>query len=164
MTVVLASVAFWAAVNFKLAGDDGTVETVKFRARFKRLPTKQREAVDQRLDANTLRDDVRELLEKRLEDPKAKLSKRQRARIAALLDAEPIDNDELLSMLLVDWDLRDKRGESIPFTEANLAECCAEWDGLEEALVIAFREARNIVASADAVEKNSDAPSATTSD
>lgn len=57
MTVVLASVAYWAPVTLNLVGDDGKPEVVPFRARFKRLKTSERKQLDQELMGKTLTDE-----------------------------------------------------------------------------------------------------------
>lgn len=57
MTVVLASIAYWAPVTLNLVGDDGKPEVVPFRARFKRLKTSERKQLDQELMGKTLTDE-----------------------------------------------------------------------------------------------------------
>lgn len=49
MTVVLASVAYWAHVEVPFVGDEGKPEVLKFRARYKRLKTSERKKLDEEL-------------------------------------------------------------------------------------------------------------------
>ena len=46
MSVVLASVAFWASAQLILVGDLGKPEVVDFKARFKRLKTSERKQLE----------------------------------------------------------------------------------------------------------------------
>lgn len=57
MTVVLASVAYWAPVTLNLSGDDGKPEVVAFRARFKRLKTSERKQLGEDLNSKVLTDE-----------------------------------------------------------------------------------------------------------
>ncbi|MBX9831977.1 MAG: hypothetical protein K2X78_02910 [Burkholderiaceae bacterium] len=127
MSVVLASVAFWANAQLALAGDLGAPEIVKFKARFKRLKTSERKQLD------------------------------------ADLEAQKINDKEFLDRVLVDWELKDKAGEPVIYTERQREELVEDWDGLEEALVQAYFEHMRKVREALEVAKNSELPSATTS-
>ena len=156
MAVVLASVAFWAPVVLSLAGDDGVVEQVKFRARYKRLSKTERRALDLRLMASNLTQSMREAMQKRMDDPSTR--EKERKELKAQLDAEPATDQDYLDELLVDWDLKGKDGERIDYTPTIRAELIDAWDGLEEALVLGHVNAMH--ATREAV-KNSGAPSAT---
>ena len=156
MAVVLASVAFWAPVVFSLAGDDGVVEQVKFRARYKRLSKTERHALDLRLMAAARPETMTEAMRKRMEDPATK--EKERKDLKAKLDAEPATDQDYLDALLVDWELKGKDGERIDYTPTIRAELIDAWDGLEEALVLGHVNAMH--ATREAV-KNSGAPSAT---
>lgn len=126
MSVVLASVAFWAAAQLILVGDLGKPETVEFKARFKRLKTSERKQLE-----------------------------------ADLADKK-ITDKEFLDRLLVDWDLKDKAGEPVLYTEKQREELVEDWDGFEAALVQAYFENGRKAREAAEVAKNSELPSATT--
>ena len=126
MSVVLASVAFWAAARLTLVGDLGNPEIVHFKARFKRLKTSERKQLE-----------------------------------AGLTDKK-ITDKEFLDRLLVDWELKDKAGNSVPYTEQQRAELVEDWDGFEAALVEAYFENGRKAREAVEVAKNSEPPSATT--
>lgn len=163
MTVVLASVAFWAPFSLTLPGDDGKPELIEGRARFKRLKTSESSALARRMRANNLLPEVRKAIRKDLDDPKANFRDKERETIEADLEADPISDAEFLRDILVDWDLKDTRGEPIAYTPATRDELCEDWDGLEAALVRGYLKAREVAANPKAVEKNSGGPSATTS-
>jgi hypothetical protein len=126
MSVVLASVAFWASAQLILVGDLGKPEIVEFKARFKRLKTSERKQLE-----------------------------------ADLADKK-ISDKEFLDRLLVDWDLKDKAGNSVPYTERQREELVEDWDGFEAALVQAYFENGRKAREAAEVAKNSELPSATT--
>ena len=126
MSVVLASVAFWAAGQLILVGDLGKPEIVDFKARFKRLKTSERKQLE-----------------------------------AGLADKK-ITDKEFLDRLLVDWELKDKAGNSVPYTEQQRAELVEDWDGFEAALAEAYFDNGRKAREAVEVAKNSEPPSATT--
>lgn len=126
MSVVLASVAFWAGAQLILVGDLGKPEFVDFKARFKRLKTSERKQLE-----------------------------------ADLADKK-ITDKEFLDRLLVDWDLKDKAGNSVPYTERQREELVEDWDGFEAALVQAYFDNGRKAREAAEVAKNSELPSATT--
>ena len=159
--VVLASVAFWAPFSYTIVGDDAQPETVKGRARFKRLKTSERASLDARLAANRMDAGARKAVRARLDDPENKMTRKVRAQMEANLAAEPIDNDEFLEQMLVDLDLKDKRNEVILYTPAKLAELCEDWDGFDKALVESYFDAQRQALDPKAVEKNSGEPSGT---
>ncbi len=159
MAVVLASIAFWAPVVLMLPGDDDKAVEIKFRARYKRLPKSEREALDMRSIANNITPEARKVLEDRANDPKAR--SKDKANLLAQLAAEPITDEEYLDVVLVDWDLKDKDGEPIHFTPASRAEQVEALDGLEAALIWGYVNARRAATDAGAVAKNSGKPSGT---
>jgi len=126
MSVVLASVAFWAGAQLILVGDLGKPEIVDFKARFKRLKTSERKQ-----------------LESDLADKK-------------------ITDKEFLDRLLVDWDLKDKSGNAVIYSEKQREELVEDWDGFEAALVQAYFDNGRKAREAAEVAKNSELPSATT--
>ena len=126
MSVVLASVAFWAAARLTLVGDLGNPEIVHFKARFKRLKTSERKQLE-----------------------------------AGLADKK-ITDKEFLDRLLVDWELKDKAGNAVPYTERQREELVEDWDGFEAALVQAYFDNGRKAREAAEVAKNSELPSATT--
>ncbi|HRP19406.1 MAG TPA: hypothetical protein PK925_02155 [Alicycliphilus sp.] len=161
MTVVLASVAFWAPVTYRLIGDDGKPEIVQGRARYKRLKTSERRALDRRLRANHLTPDVRAGIRAQLDAPDSKFTARERREIEADLAAEPINDEQFLQALLVDWEFKDKTGTVITYTPAMCAQLCEEWDGFEAALARGYMDAQKSLNDTREQEKNSDAPSGT---
>src|SRR5450830_568249 len=56
MSVVLASIAFWANGHLDLIGDFGKTETIKFKARFKRLKSSEQKNLAERLTAGSIND------------------------------------------------------------------------------------------------------------
>lgn len=126
MSVVLASVAFWASAQLILVGDLGKPEVVDFKARFKRLKTSERKQLE-----------------------------------ADLADKK-ITDKEFLDRLLVDWDLKDKTGTAVIYSEKQREELVEDWDGFEAALVQAYFDNGRKAREAAEVAKNSELPSATT--
>jgi hypothetical protein len=163
MTVVLASAAFWAPFTYRLIGDGGQPETVQGRARYRRLKASERKAIDRRIRAGSLTPDVRAGIRQQLdEDTGAQRFKgREREEILLDLAAEPLTDAEFLAETLLDWELRDQEGHPVPYSRDVLAQLCEEWDGLEGALVRGYTDAQKAALDAQAVEKNSAAPSGT---
>ena len=126
MSVVLASVAFWADAQLILVGDLGKPEIVDFKARFKRLKTSERKQLE------------------------------------ADLTDKKITDKEFLDRVLVDWDLKDKAGSTVIYSEKQREELVEDWDGFEAALVQAYFENGRKAREAAEVAKNSELPSATT--
>lgn len=164
MTVVLASVAFWAHAKLILPGDLGEKVEVPFKVRFKRLKTSERRLLNMRLAAN--RKSELEVVEALGEEKKLPNEWRQRlqeattpAAVKALVDDFRIDDESFLDLLLVDWEVRDLRGEAVHFTPASRAELFEEWEGMEAATVVAYFDAFK---DPKAGAKNSGEPSATT--
>ena len=161
MAVVLASAAFWAPVSYKLVGDDGEPSIVSFRARYKRLKTSERRALDRRLRANRLTPDLRVAIRKQLDDQDSVFTPRERTEIEADLAAEPISDEQFLAATLVDWDFKDKTGQAIMYAPAAVRELCEDWDGFEAALVRGYTDAQQALLKPQEQEKNSEGPSAT---
>lgn len=162
MAVILASCAFWAPVKFVIPGDDAKPEIINFKARFKRLSRKDRKKLEQRALANSMTPEVRKILSERLSNPEHRHTAKDREEIQNRIDANPIDDEEFLKEVLVDWDLKDKQGKAVVFSLAALEELADDWDGIAPALVNAYFDARRTATSPEAVQKNSDEPSATT--
>ncbi len=162
MTVVLASVAFWAPVEIHVPGDNGQVETITTRGRYKRLKKSERIDLHRRIRCNTMLPNHRELLRKGLEEKTLPLNDHERAEIEADVATKFISEAEILSCVLVDWELRDHKGEAIPYTPANLAEQSEAVDGLEAAFVRAYLKSLSAADQAGQIEKNSGKQSATT--
>lgn len=161
MTVILSSVAFWAPVTFIRVGDDLQPEKVTFRARFKRLKKSERVALDHRIAAAGLLPQTRQLMQEKIDSPDTEEHTRDflRARLAAT----PTNDAELLNEVLVDWDLKDHRGDFVPYTPAIRAELEEDLDGLEGCMAAAFMKAMGVIFDPAEQEKNSAAQSATTS-
>ena len=62
----------------------------------------------------------------------------------------------------MDWELKDKAGNAVPYTERQREELVEDWDGFEAALVEAYFENGRKAREAAEVAKNSEPPSATT--
>ena len=159
MTVLLASVAFWAPVTYRLLGDDGQPEEIKGRARYKRLKTTERKELDRRLAAGRMDERARERLKAQLQ--LSHLTADDREEIQAQLAAVPANDKDFLDAVLVDWELTDLTRNRIPYTLATRAEVVEEWDGIEGALVTAYFDAGRKARQATEIAKNSEAPSAT---
>ena len=161
MSVILASVAFWTAVTFARVGDDGQPEVLKFRARYKRLKKSERVALDNSVAAWGLTAEIREAIQKQIDNPATHAS--QREQLQARLAAKAMTDAELLNDLLVDWELKDHQGQIVAYTPATRAEQEELLDGFEGSLVKAYFDAINKPLTAEDVEKNSEAQSVTTS-
>lgn len=161
MTVILASVAFWAPVTFARVGDDGQPEVLKFRARYKRLKKSERVALEHSVAAWGMTTEVRDSIQKLIDNPAT--DARQREFWQARLAAKTMTDAELLNDLLVDWELTDHNGQFVAYTPATRAEQEELLDGLEGSLVKAYFDAINKPVTAEDVEKNSEAQSVTTS-
>lgn len=159
---VITSPAFWVPVTIRLPGDDGKVETIACRGRFKRLKKAERQQLDRRVRNNPMLPAHRESLRKALADDAIKMTAYERAEVEADIACDHISDLEILQTVLVDWEFKDLQGETIPFTPANLVLYADEVDGLEAAFVSAYYEARRKAANAGEQEKNSGKQSATT--
>ena len=164
MTVVFASPAFWAPVTLNLPGDDGKPVTLKFRARYRRLKTSERRLLDRRARNNSLDMDKRQALRGALDNNIIELTAREREEIEADLACTYLADAEVLRLVLVDWDVKSASGEFVAYSPAQLEQACEELDGLEAALVVGYFAARRVAESAQELEKNSDGPSATSTD
>lgn len=138
MTVVLASVAFWAHCELMLPGDDGKPEVVKYRARFKRLKRTERVELERRMHASRIAFDAA-----------------LRGEEAPASGAQPITDAQVLTLVLVDLDLKDKTGTRVMYTPTAVAELSEEWDGFEAATVMGYFNALKLQASPQEAAKNS---------
>lgn len=144
MTVVLASVAFWANCELTLPGDDGKPEIVKYRARFKRLKRSERVELERRMHASRMA-----------------FQAALRGEEAPATDVQTITDAEVLTMVLADLDLKDKTGSRVMYAPVVVAELSEEWDGFEAATVMGYFNALKLQADPQAAAKNSEPQSAT---
>ncbi|WOI46969.1 hypothetical protein [Acidovorax sp. BLS4] len=91
-----------------------------------------------------------------------RLKRSERQALEDQLTKKEIDDKVFLDRVLTDWELKDVRGQAVPYTEATRADLVEDWDGFEVALVQAFFDAGRKSREAAEIEKNSAAPSATT--
>lgn len=161
MSVVLASIGFWAPVTFARVGDDCKPEVLKFRARFKRLKKTERQELERRLAVGARSAEMREAIQARMEDPKTK--EKDRDTLRASLEAEPMDDEEFLNAMVIDWDLKDRDGNFIAYTIKERQELEEDLDGLETAIVQAYFNARKEALAPEAIAKNSGARRGTSS-
>lgn len=90
-----------------------------------------------------------------------RLKSSERKSLNERLLAGTINDAELLDLVLIDWELKSATGDFIAYTPANRSEVFEDWAGLEAQFVRTYFEA---VSGKAAAEKNSVAPSATTSE
>lgn len=159
---VITSPAFWAPVTIRLPGDDGALEIIQCRGRFKRLKKSERIDLDRRVRCNSMTPDTRELLRKALAENVMPITDRERREIEADIAAEFISDLDVLKLVLVDWDFKTKQGEFIPFTPANLEQYSEEIDGFDAAFVSGYFDAMRKASQPGEVEKNSGRQSSTT--
>lgn len=162
MTVVLASVAFWAPVTINLPGDNGQLETLHFKGRFRRLKSSERKDLERRVRAFSMTPDKRQLLRKALDESLLPMTPREREEIEADLAAEPITDADVLKLVLGDWEVKTRKGESVPYSLSTLAELSEELDGFEAGFVRAYFAARRAAENPEEQEKNSAPQSAAT--
>lgn len=93
-----------------------------------------------------------------------RMKKTERIEFMKRLAAREVTDSEVVKSRLCDWEILNMQGEKVPYTEANRDELIEDYDGLEQALAYAFFKAIGLVAPAGTAEKNSEAPSATTSE
>lgn len=91
-----------------------------------------------------------------------RMKKTERIEFMRRLAAREVTDSEVVKGRLCDWEIVNMQGEKVPYTEATRDELIEEYDGLEQALAHAFFVGIGLVAGAP--EKNSEAPSATTSE
>lgn len=91
-----------------------------------------------------------------------RLKTSERKTLEASLHEKTVSDAEFLDTVLVDWDLKDRQGNNVTYTENARAEMVEDWDGLEAALVTSYFENARLSREAAAIAKNSEAPSATT--
>ena len=151
MSVICATDGFWAPCTYKYAGDDLQLVTKNFRVRWKRLKKSERKAMDARLTARMA------LLRLQSGVPTAMPEEE----IAALRE-KAITEEQFLSEMVLDWELTDARNQPLAFSEQELLETAEQNDGIEAQMFNSYFEAMAALANPKAVEKNSDAPSDTT--
>lgn len=137
MTVVLAPVGYWHAGVHLMPGDDGKKFELKFRARFKHLPRKERELINKRAAVSMA-------IAAGVEAPEP------------LKELQPLTDKEFLDQVLLDWDIKDLQGQAVMFTPAMREELFDQYDGLEASFVRCFEDSRR-----EQPAKNSAAPSET---
>jgi len=93
-----------------------------------------------------------------------RMKKTERIDFMKRLAAREVTDAEVVKSRLCDWEILNMQGERVPYTEATRDELIEEYDGLEQALAHAFFVGIGLAAPAGAAEKNSEAPSATTSE
>ena len=91
-----------------------------------------------------------------------RLKTSERKQLEAGLADKTITDKEFLDRLLVDWELKDKAGNSVPYTEQQRAELVEDWDGFEATLAEAYFDNGRKAREAAEVAKNSEPPFATT--
>ena len=94
--------------------------------------------------------------------PSAAFSPREREEIEADLAAEPITDADVLKLVLGDWEVKTRKGESVPYSLSTLAELSEELDGFEAGFVRAYFAARRAAENPEEQEKNSAPQSAAT--
>lgn len=151
MSVICATAGFWAPCTYKYAGDDLQLVTKNFRVRWKRLQKSERKAMDARLQA------------------RLKLQRLQSGVPTSLTEQEITDlrttaitEEQFLREMVLDWDLTDARNQPVPYSEHELIETAEQNDGIEDQMFHSYFDAMVAFANPKAIEKNSDAPSDTT--
>lgn len=160
---VLVSPYFWAAAFINVPGDDGKLITIDFRVRFHRLKASVREALEYRIEANKLTNEIRIGTRASLDDPETQYSDYFRKRMEGILAAKPITDAEFCKEVVVDLDIKDTEGNPIIYTPANMEELEEELDGFYRAIVLAYFKVKKAAANKQDVEKNSETQSGTTS-
>lgn len=150
MAVILSTAGFWAPAVYKVPGDDLSVTSTKLRIRWKRLSRTDRKAMDARLAARI--DLMRISLAVNTATP---------ADTEALKELA-ITEQQFLEEMIVDWELADARGQAVPYTLQELRETCDLNDGFDVQLFSSYFEALGKLNQPREIEKNSDAPSDTT--
>ena len=152
MAVILATAGFWAPCTYAVPGDDLKPLEIKFRARWKRMTRPERKELDRRLQAaRTVRQ-----IDSGIPTSLSAAEVEQQRQLA-------ISDEQFLNELLIDWDLKDARGNPVPYSPTARNETCDQNDGLEPALVSSYFMALQALNTPKATEKNSDMLSGTTS-
>lgn len=151
MSVICATAGFWAPCTYKYVGDDLQLVTKNFRVRWKRLKKSERKAMDARLGA-------RAVLQRLLSGVPTSLSEDD---IAALRE-KAITEEQFLAEMVLDWELTDARNQPLVFSAQELSETAEQNDGIDVQMFNSYFDAMAQIANPKAIEKNSDAPSDTT--
>lgn len=151
MSVICATAGFWAPCTYQYAGDDLQIVAKTFRVRWKRLSKTERKAMDARLVARAALQRLQSGVPTALPD----------AEIAALRE-KAITEEQFLAEMLADWELTDACNKPIVFSLKELAETGDQNDGFEEQLFSSYFTTMSALANPKVTEKNSDAPSDTT--
>lgn len=93
-----------------------------------------------------------------------RMKKSERIEFMKRLANREVADIDVLKERLCDWELKNQQGEPVLYTEATRDQLIEDYDGLEQALAHAFFVGIGLAATAGAAEKNSVAPSATTSE
>ncbi len=160
MSIIL-SVGFWAPITHACPGDDFKPVLLNLRVRYKRLKKTERLDLDRRLAAGVLTADTREKLQAHIDAPDT--PDRVRADLRLKLGAQPMDDEEFLNLMILDWDLKGPDGKPIVYTRQERADQEEKWDGLETAMVNGYFKAVKESVTPEAIAKNSGAQSATSS-
>ena len=91
-----------------------------------------------------------------------RMKKTERIDFMKRLGAREVTDSEVVKTRLCDWEISNMQGEKVLYTEATRDELIEDYDGLEQAIAHAFFAGIGLVPGA--AEKNSVAPSATTSE
>lgn len=150
MAVLFASAGFWAPCSYKVPGDDLVHVEKKFRVRWKRLDRAARKAINARLEARS------ELMRIKLG-----MNSATEAEIEAL-SKKTITEEEFLVEMVADWELKDARGHDVTYSLQELAATCEQNDGIDEQMFASYFFALTEMNKPKELEKNSDAPSDTT--
>lgn len=160
MSIIL-SVGFWATITHACPGDDFTPVLLNLRVRYRRLKKTERLDMDRRLSAGVLTAETRKMLQARIDAPDT--PEKVRAELRLKLEAKPMDDEEFLNLMILDWDLKGHDGKPIIYTPKERAEQEEKWDGLEEAMAAGYFKALKESVTPEAIAKNSAAQSATSS-
>ena len=81
--------------------------------------------------------------------------------IAALRE-KAITEEQFLAEMVLDWELTDARNQPLVFSAQELSETAEQNDGIDVQMFNSYFDAMAQIANPKAIEKNSDAPSDTT--
>lgn len=151
MAVICATAGFWAPCTYKYVGDDLQLIVKKFRVRWKRLHKSERKAMDARLGARMALLRLQSGIPTTLTEDEL-----------ADLRTKAITEDQFLREMLLDWDLTDAQNKPLAYSLQELDDTAERNDGLDVQIFNSYFDALAAMADPKAVEKNSDAPSGTT--
>lgn len=148
--VVVKNPAYWAPGHLVIPDQPGKPIIFKFKARFRRLNEAERKELDARMEAG--RDYVRAVGRAMLE-----------GKPAPVQPQNLITDRDLLDQVMTDWEgFHNGDGSVAIYTPAARHQVTFDTPGLEQAMARAYLESRDPAQDLAAVEKNSEAPSATT--